>query len=96
MTPEIGAAVFSMQPGQFTPFPVRSVGSWFVLKVEERRHQPPLPFTVVRERLRQAIVREQAADVIAKAVADVTVREYDINGKEDDASSIGSGGRKPQ
>lgn len=96
LTPEIGAVVFSMQPGQFTPFPVRSVGSWFVLKVEERRHQPPPPFSVVRERLRHAIVREQAADVIAKAVADVTVREYDINGKEDDASSTGGGGRKPQ
>jgi peptidyl-prolyl cis-trans isomerase C len=96
LTPEIGAAVFSMQPGQFTPFPVRSVGSWFVLKVEERRHQPTPAFSVVRERLRQAILREQAADVIAKAVADVTVREYDINGKEADSSASGGGNRAPQ
>jgi peptidyl-prolyl cis-trans isomerase C len=93
MTPEIGAVVFSMQTGQFTPFPVRSAGAWFVLKTEERRQQPALPFSVAREGLRQAMLREGVVDVAKAATANVTVREYDINGKETDASSAKGGSR---
>jgi peptidyl-prolyl cis-trans isomerase C len=91
LTPEAGAVVFSMQPGQFTPFPVRSVGSWFVLKVEDRRKQPTPSFGVVRESLRQAMLREGAVDVAKAAMVGVSVREYDINGKETDASSAQAG-----
>jgi peptidyl-prolyl cis-trans isomerase C len=96
LTREVGAVVFSMQPGQFTQFPVSSAGSWFVLKVEERRHQPSLGFSVEREVLRQKVLREKAATVITAAVADVTVREYDISGKEADSSSAGDGARAPR
>jgi peptidyl-prolyl cis-trans isomerase C len=96
LTPEIGAVVFSMQPGQFTPFPVRSVGAWFVLKVEERRRQAARPFSAVREELRQAMLREGVADVVKAALADVTVREYDFTGKETDASAADGGARKPK
>jgi peptidyl-prolyl cis-trans isomerase C len=91
LTPEVGAVVFSMQSGQFTPFPVRSAGSWFVLKVEERRRQATLAFSVEREGLRQAMLREGVADVVKQALADVTVREYDFAGKET-AESAGDGG----
>jgi peptidyl-prolyl cis-trans isomerase C len=93
LTPEIGAVVFSMQPGQFTPFPVQSVGSWFVLKVEERRRQPTPPFSVVREDLRQTMVREGVTDVAKAAIADVTMREYDVTGKETAASAANAGAR---
>jgi peptidyl-prolyl cis-trans isomerase C len=96
LTREIGAVVFSMQPNQFTAFPVLSGGSWFVLKVEERRRQPSRPFNLAREELRQAMLREKAPAVLAAAVADVTVRQFDINGKEADASSAGGGARTPQ
>lgn len=82
LTSEVGAVVFAMSPGQFTPFPVRSVGAWFVLKVEERRHQPVRAFSVVRDELRQTMIREAAPDVVTAALAAVTVRAYDINGKE--------------
>ena len=34
---EVGAVAFSLQPGQFTPFPVSSAGAWFIVKVEDRR-----------------------------------------------------------
>jgi hypothetical protein len=63
------------------------------LKVDERRHQPNVAFSAMREELRQAMLREKAPAVIAAAVADVTVRAYDINGKEADASSAGGGAR---
>ncbi|HEY0184174.1 MAG TPA: peptidylprolyl isomerase [Rhodopila sp.] len=95
MTPEIGAVVFSLQPGQFTPLPVLSRGAWFVLKVEERRHQPARPFTMEREALRQAMVRDNVPALVAAAVADVTVRQYDIGGKEAESSAAGAGLRVP-
>jgi peptidyl-prolyl cis-trans isomerase C len=93
LTSELGSVVFATQPGQFTPFPVRSMGSWFVLKVEERRHQPALAFSLVREELRQTMIREAASEVVAAALADVTVREYDMTGKEIDTSTAGNGKR---
>jgi peptidyl-prolyl cis-trans isomerase C len=87
LSPEIGAVVFSMIPGQVTPFPVRSVGAWFVLKVDERRQRQTPPFSEVRDDLRSVMLREGVGDVVTKALAAVTVREYDINGKEGDAST---------
>jgi peptidyl-prolyl cis-trans isomerase C len=93
LTSEIGSVVFATQPGQFTPFPVRSMGAWFVLKAEERRHQPALAFSFVREELRQTMIREAAADVMKAALADVSVREYDMNGNEVDTSAGGTGNR---
>jgi peptidyl-prolyl cis-trans isomerase C len=96
LTREVGAVVFSMQPGQVTPFPVNSAGSWFVLKVEERRRRPSPAFNQEREALRQAMMREKAQDIVAAAVADVTVRQYDINGKEAASSASGGGARTAQ
>jgi peptidyl-prolyl cis-trans isomerase C len=93
LTPEIGAVVFSMQASQYTSFPVHSAGSWFVLKVGERRRQATRAFSVEREDLRQAMLREGVADVVTAALADVTVREYDFTGKETDASAADGGAR---
>lgn len=93
LTPEAGAVVFSLQSGQFTAFPVRSVGSWFVFKVEERRRQATRAFSVERESLRQAMLREGVANVANAALADVTVREYDFSGKETAESAADGGAR---
>jgi peptidyl-prolyl cis-trans isomerase C len=79
---EVGAVAFSLQPGQFTPFPFRSAGAWFVVWVEERRRQLPPSFSEVRERLVQTMLREGVGDVVTRALADMTVREYNITGKE--------------
>jgi peptidyl-prolyl cis-trans isomerase C len=79
---EIGAVAFSLQPGQFTPFPVHSGQAWFVVKVEDRRRRAAPPFAEVRERLMQEMLREGVPDVMTHALAGVTVREYNINGKE--------------
>jgi peptidyl-prolyl cis-trans isomerase C len=82
LTAEIGAVVFSMAPGLVTAFPVRSGESWFVFKVEERRHRPTRPFGEARADLLRSLMREAVPDVAKAALAKVTVREYDIGGKE--------------
>ena len=93
LTPEVGAVVFALAPGQLTSFPVRSAGAWFVLKVDERRHRPTPGFSAVREDLRRKMLRERAADIITAALGDVTVREFNIDGKETTASAANAGAR---
>jgi peptidyl-prolyl cis-trans isomerase C len=82
MTAEIGAVAFALTPGQFAPYPVRSAGAWFVVKTEDRRRQPPPSFAEARAQLTQEMLREGVPEVVTKALAQATVREYDINGKE--------------
>jgi peptidyl-prolyl cis-trans isomerase C len=94
LTPEIGAVVFAMLSGQSTPMPVHTLGAWYVLKVEERRRGSARPFSVGREELRQAMIKERVPDLIKAALAGVTVRLYNINGKESDATTSGAGARK--
>lgn len=87
LNPEVGAVAFSLQPGQFAPYPVHSAGSWFIVKVEDRKRVGTPTFAEVRGRLIQEMLREGVGDVVTKALADATVREYSINGKE-----VSSGG----
>lgn len=82
LNPEVGAAAFAMQPGSFTPFPVRSAGAWFVVRVEERRQRPTQTFADARNLLMQSLIREGVPDIVTRSLASVTVREYDLNGKE--------------
>jgi peptidyl-prolyl cis-trans isomerase C len=96
LTPEIGAVVFAMLPGQFTQMPVHTLGAWYVLKVEDRRHGPTPPFSAEREKLRQAMIKEGVEDVVKAALAAVTVRTYNISGKESDASAAGEGTRQAE
>ncbi len=89
---EIGAAAFSLAPGQMTAYPVLSVGAWFVVKVDERRQQPTPSFASVRGELTEAIIRERVPDAMQQALAGLTVRIYDISGKENTGGEEGSPG----
>jgi peptidyl-prolyl cis-trans isomerase C len=82
LNPEIGAVAFSLVPGQFTPFPVRSAGAWFIVKAEDRRQRGTPSFADVRDRLEQTMLREGVPDVVTRALASVTLREYNVTGKE--------------
>ncbi len=86
LNPEVGAVAFSLPAGQFTPYPVKSAGAWFIVKVEERRQQPTLPFAAVREQLVQTMLRDGVAAVVKQALAGVVVREYNFTGKEPDTT----------
>jgi len=82
LTPEVAGAVSALEPGRISAFPVRSGGAWFVLKVEERRQLPARPFSAVRQELVQTMIREGVPDVVSAALGAVTVRLFDMNGKE--------------
>ncbi len=90
LNPEVGAVAFSQAAGQFTPYPVASNGAWFIVKTEERRRQPTPPFSVVRDRLRQELLRAGVPAVTEAAMKDVFAREYNITGKDNGGSETGS------
>jgi len=78
---EVGAVAFTLMPGQIAPFPVRAAPGWFVIKVEERRTRPAPSFAEVRERLKDAMLREGVAPMSETALKGLTVREYSLGGK---------------
>ncbi len=82
VNPELSGVAFSLAPGQVAPAPISSNGSWFVLKVEERRKQPTPPFSVVRTQLEQAIAHERVPELTKAAVAEVNVRIFNVSGQE--------------
>jgi peptidyl-prolyl cis-trans isomerase C len=92
VNPEIGAAAFALPRGQITPYPVQSLGGWFVLKVDERRQAPPPSFAASRGALTEALLRERIPEAQKQAVAGLTIRIYDISGKENNGGEEGTVG----
>lgn len=62
MVPAFSEAAFAMEVGAHTAAPVQTEFGWHVIKVEDRRSQPPPPFDEVRDQLRS----EGERDVITK------------------------------
>ena len=82
LTPEVGAVAFALAPGQLAPYPVRSTGVWFIVKLEERRPGPTPSFQAARGALLVALQKQGFPAVAQEAVSQSTVREYAITGKE--------------
>jgi peptidyl-prolyl cis-trans isomerase C len=85
INPELAGAVFATHASQLIPLPVESAGSWFVVKVEEKRRQPPLPYALARERLIRDLARERMPTISKAAMAGRTVRIFSIGGQEIEA-----------
>jgi peptidyl-prolyl cis-trans isomerase C len=92
VNPEIGAAAFALPVGQITPFPVESLGVWFVLKVDDRRQAPTPSFAEMRDQLTETLLRERIPAVVKKAMANLLIRIYDISGKENPGGEEGTPG----
>jgi peptidyl-prolyl cis-trans isomerase C len=92
VNPEIGAVAFSLPSGQIMPYPVESIGAWFVLKVDERRQAATPSFAASRDALTDALVRERVPAARQQAMAGLSVRIYDISGKENVGGEEGTVG----
>ncbi len=80
LTPEIGAVVFSLMPGQTTAFPVPSRNRWFVIQVEGRRQLGAPSLADARTKLANDLSREAAVEIIQKSRASVVVNNYGPTG----------------
>lgn len=87
MVPEFEEAAFAIEPGAYTPEPVKSQFGWHIIKVEDRRDQPPLPFEQVADQLRRLLIDEQHRSLIdeARETVDVEVTDADLQALLDNA-----------
>ncbi len=80
MVPEFSAVAFTLKVGEISDKPVKSQFGWHVIKVEERRAAPPPPFEQAQEQVRQTMIQEGVAKLLATARAGVTIERFNPDG----------------
>ncbi|WP_051469881.1 peptidylprolyl isomerase [Chelativorans sp. J32] len=65
MVPEFSQAAFAMEPGSHSKEPVKTQFGWHVIKVEDKRMQPPPAFEQVQDQIRSLIIRDKYMDKLA-------------------------------
>ena len=80
MVPEFASVAFALKPGEISQTPVKSQFGWHVIKVEERRDAPPLPFEQARDQIRQSIIQEGIQGVIKTARAGLKIETFNPDG----------------
>lgn len=82
LSPAVAAVLFSLRPGEVTPYPVQTVVGWLVLKAEARRTEPTPSFADAREQLAAEAERDDVAAVMRAALSKSVVHVYDMSGNE--------------
>jgi peptidyl-prolyl cis-trans isomerase C len=80
MVPAFADAAFALKDGQITQTPVHTQFGWHVIQVLGRRKAPPPTFAQAEAALRQKMIQQDVAQVVAKARAGVTVQQYNVDG----------------
>jgi peptidyl-prolyl cis-trans isomerase C len=80
LVPELGAVAFSLDPGQVAPNPVHAEMGWFVVKVLARRRIAGPTFAEAREDLRHELLVEGIPQAVKDAVANSSIKRFDMNG----------------
>lgn len=80
MVPAFAKAAFALQPGQITQTPVHTQFGWHVIQVLARRQAPPPSFEQAEPELRQKMIQEAVQAAVAKAVAQVKVVKFNLDG----------------
>lgn len=59
MVPEFEKAAFALNPGEYTKTPVQTQFGYHVIKVEDKRQQPPPAFDEVKEQVKNLVLRDK-------------------------------------
>ncbi len=59
MVPEFEKAAFALDVGAYTKEPIQSQFGWHIIKVEDKRPQPPPAFDTVKDQIRNLVFREK-------------------------------------
>jgi len=77
MVPEFEAAAFALEPGAYTKTPVKSDFGFHVIKLEEKRTQPPVAFDEVKDQIRQLVFRDVYFEAVKQLRAGAQVEIKD-------------------
>jgi peptidyl-prolyl cis-trans isomerase C len=80
MLPEFANVAFALKPGETTQTPVKTQYGWHVIRLEERRTAPPVPFDTARDELRQKLIQEGIDKVLKEARAGLTIERFNPDG----------------
>jgi peptidyl-prolyl cis-trans isomerase C len=80
MLPEFASVAFALKPGQTTETPVKTQYGWHVIRVEERRTAPPVPFDQARDELRQKMIQEGIEKVLKEARNGLQIERFNADG----------------
>ncbi len=80
MLPEFADAAFNLKPGQITQEPVKTRFGWHVIKLLERRTAPAPTLDSVRDDIRQQMIQDGVAKVLASAKEGLAVEKFNPDG----------------
>lgn len=80
LSPELGAVMFALAPGQMTQYPVKVHNAWFILFVEERRQPASPSFETARPALEQDIIHAGAQMLMQEALKAAPVHYHGMAG----------------
>ena len=81
MLPEFSDAAFKLKKGEYTTTPVHTKYGWHVIQVLDSRVSSPPTYEAVHDQLAQALLRQDAMDLAAKARDSVKIVQYGPDGK---------------
>ena len=71
LSPEIGAVVFAMAPGQVTAYPVKASTGYYLIRIDGRRQRGAPSLDEARADISSELRREKAADIMRLLISDV-------------------------
>lgn len=81
MVPAFAEAAFAMKTGETSKTAVKSDFGYHIIKLEDRRTAPPVPFEKVKPQLEAQLAEELAGDYVDSLKKGVKIERFDLEGK---------------
>lgn len=80
MVPEFEKAAFEIEVGSYGKEPVQTQFGWHVIKIEDKRTKQPPAFDMVKEQVKQLLIRDKYFAVVkdARAAAKIDIPDADL------------------